>query len=161
MDLRSQVNELIMMLEHPKVFITNYFGQLMNHVDLETSKFIASNNLSMEQALEWNVAMISKLKESESECLLNIKKDFRFNDNLQTQIQNVIDRFKDEQSIDLEDLVYKSSTEAQQLLLDNKCYLIFDKECFQHLKIKCSNPNCTIICINDDVIRQNDLSHLK
>lgn len=162
-DLRNQVNDLATMLQHPRVFITNYFEQLMNRVDLETSKFIESNNVSIERVLEWNVTMITKLRESESERLANIKKSFKFEPKLQTEIQTVIDRFQNQydQSIELKDLVYISSINAERVLLGNKSFLVLENEFLQHLKIKSDSPNCTVICINGDVIRQNDLAHLR
>ena len=152
--LTKQFDELLIILQSPRLFITNYFASLINQLDRCSASI--SNDL------------IDKIEEAEHEHLTNFPTELKFDLNFKNQMLETIANYKtifseqilsDNEIKKIKDWIYKSLIEIQRILL-NKSILIIDKNEIGFNLNDCIERHF-VICVKNESIGQKGSKYLK
>ena len=152
-ELKKRIEELKLILLIPKVFINKYFGDLINQLYVNSTRFeletlkehsklrIESRVKKISEILNWKQKIFNELKKTEEGLLSRITPEFKLDDDLTIKIQNIIEIFEDEQNLfsieecnDFEDKVYKYSLQMKEQLLGNQCFIVLSEATIQNIK---------------------------
>ena len=91
--IKNQVENLKLMLLSPKLFITKYFDELINQVDIETIKYQIErkDDVVIENCRQF---IIDELKKAENESFNRITPEFKLNDELKLTAENFVQNYE-------------------------------------------------------------------
>lgn len=184
--LKSEIKKLTFALKNPRIFVTDYFAELINQLDQETYHYIdkiekSSNNYKKNtisncigETLQLNSTMIEVVKEKEQEILSNITESYKFEEKFESEMYQAIETYQeifkgskiDSQTLnDLGNSIYTSFNEIKQILFSNQCFLLLDKEILMELKKTFNHkirvyPCCNLIFIANGIIGERGLKRL-
>lgn len=138
-ELQSQVEDLKLMLLEPKLFVKNYFGDLINQFDIQITKFEIEKNKQIKEIKNWREPVVEQFQKTESEILANITSEFKLDYNLTVQAENFIKVIEEklgnkQYSLSLEDFkelenkVYEHSLEIKLSIMGNQCFMVLNDE---------------------------------
>lgn len=180
--LKFQVDELKLMLNCPRIFITKYFERLRNQLDLEITDYLIStddSNFKNERISENDhyLTAVEKLIKKEKKCLKYVHENFKYDTAFEKKIIEDIKEYETtlaNQNLfthSLKDSIYKRSIEIQRILFRHECFIILNKDILTKMKIfdfgpQQSNKNvfhecCILIEIENDVIGERGIDYLK
>lgn len=137
-DTKRQVEDLQLMLMHPKLFIDEYFGDLTNQLIIKILKFELEETektteycKQMNQVENWTQSMITYLDEAKAHYLSKITSSFKIDIELENRVQRVIERYHncvEKTNDELKKELYKYYLQMKYIILDNDCFLILDED---------------------------------
>ena len=115
--IKNQVENLKLMLLSPKLFITKYFDELINQVDIETIKYQIERKADV--VIEnYRQFIIGELKKAENESLNRIRPEFKLNDELKLTAENFVQNY--ENFNDLKHDLHETSIEMKKIIMGNR-----------------------------------------
>lgn len=154
-DLKSQIEDLKLILLDPKLFIIKYFEDLTNQLDIRTTEFEIKENSSenIDKVNDWRQRIIDKLKQAELKLLNRITVKFKPDLNMREQSENLIKLFDEEfnnndyafeKFNEFKKKVNDYSYQMQQKLMGNQCFLVLTNKDI----IKCGSIDSPDFCRN-------------
>lgn len=131
-DLRRGLNDLKLACQNPRVYLSNYFTEFRNKIDLECQVFLKKEtNLESKrysQALEYQDSIINQVNAFEKACCNNIPKNQLNSDlsmkleakisNIESKLENY-DKLKEDRVYEIFELVLNGLTMVQTELFKN------------------------------------------
>ena len=135
--LRFQIDDLKLMLLDPKLYINKYFDDIINQLDIQTTKYQneeATDSKEIYNCVEnWRQLIIEELKKAENEFLNRITPEFKLNDDLKLKAENILQKFIGELDCDVlllenYDSLYETSFDIKRHIMNNQCFVILNEE---------------------------------
>ena len=135
--LRFQIDDLKLMLLDPKLYINKYFDDIINQLDIQTTKYQneeATDSKEIYNCVEnWRQLIIEELKKAENEFLNRITPEFKLNDDLKLKAENILQKFIGELDCDVlllenYDSLYETSLDIKRHIMNNQCFVILNEE---------------------------------
>lgn len=126
--LETVLSELKSAVNSPKVYLTTYFEDIRNQIDVGCQIYLNRRDLATtakEQAIQQQQEMINEVDLFEKQCLSNLQKiprDFRDLEELESRLENRNSLKK------LEKDIYSRLHETKKLIFMNKGILYFDRK---------------------------------
>lgn len=153
-DLCAEIEDLELVLLSPKLFIKKYFEDLINLLDIQTTKIDMqqnkrikvsdgkSNKISasyVEELENWRQSIVKELEKVESDLLVKITPEFKIDTNLKAQAEDLIKIFKkqdgnEKKYNDLEPIINECSYRIKRHVMDNQCFLVLSQEMVKKIK---------------------------
>lgn len=143
-ELKSQVEDLKLMLLEPKLYVKKYFEDLINQLDLQTTKFQiekdrdrneVSTNI-IEESENWRQLMLEQLGTEECKLLNKLSSNYQLDFDLSTQAHNIIELITQvdssqnvlslEEYDELEKKVYDYSYQIKINIMSNQCFVVLN-----------------------------------
>lgn len=146
-ELKSQVEDLKLMLLEPKLYVKKYFEDLINQLDIQTIKFkikketgdSKDNSSKINEDVEnWRQLIKKELEQEELELLNKLTSEFKIDAELTQQAENIIKQITEEFSSEnhvvsvdrlnkLEEKVYGYSIQIKRNIMSNRCFVVLSK----------------------------------
>lgn len=139
-ELKSPVEALKLLLLSPKLYVTEYFNDLVNQLDIGTTKFqIAVNEKKEKKLLEaadiWRQQIIEEFEKEKKNLMNKLESEYKLDFEMKQQVQNIIKLISEEISSeqknlsfkeidDLDKKIYEYSLEMKRKIMDNRCYMV-------------------------------------
>ena len=110
-ELNSLIADLKLILYEPRVYCNQYFEDLINQLDIQTTKFeieerkiniedskSANENMKklIDDAKKWSYCIVEQLEQAKSKLLTKISSENNPNLNKIVQVENIIKKFETE-----------------------------------------------------------------
>ena len=143
--LRTEVDDLKLMLMSPKLFIIKYFDDLINLLDIRTTEAELKGKLPIIKINDWRQLIVDELKQAESESLSKITSDFKLDIELKEKAENLIKIFSEDfnnqqnnipakKCNELENKVYEVTVKMQQEMMRNNFFMILKKKSTRNIR---------------------------
>lgn len=170
--LQSNLNELKLALNSPRIFLANFFNELCSQIDVECELFLQENSKNEQkssQAIDLQNQQIDQVKAFEKSCLSNIA-DTQLDESLSKRIAQIISKIESE--IDLEsakdqpnsqfiavndELVQSHLVEIQKYLFNNRSIWFFSRRFSQKHYIHKYSSFGYLTIIMDEFLSQKSL----
>lgn len=134
-ELQKKVDDLKIMLLEPKLFIKDYFGDLINELDIRTTKFINGENKCDESIVNgaevWREQMVEQLENEETELLNKVSLEFKLDLDFKEQVENLSNDLVNlslEEYNELEKRLYDYSFRMKRDIIGNQCFVVLCDE---------------------------------
>lgn len=134
-DLKKEFEDLKLMLDFPKLYLSNYFTNLRNEVD-----FLFVDKQEKKFKTIWS-KMTRKIDEFEKDCSSRLSDDC-FDGHLKIQFKSIlekidveitnldpIDSYSKFRADDFKELIIKEKTQLGRVIFSNKSIMLIDKNC--------------------------------
>lgn len=135
LELKSRVEYLELMMITPKIFIENYFGDLMNQLDVNTLKIEIENEKKNDgnEKETWGKLMLTYLEEAKVHYFTKIASSYKIDSQLENRVRTVIEDFKkhsknQENITELADVIYECFLQMKKAILDHDCFVVLSED---------------------------------
>ena len=150
-ELKSEIEDLKLMLLDPKLFINKYIDDLINQIDIQSTEYEIKANekikkvttdyevlINIDKFNDWRQRMVEEIRQAELKLLSRITPEYKLNIEefqikaFKEDYNNENHNVTSEKYNELKKRVYEYSYLMKQDVMENQCFVVLNQEMTYH-----------------------------
>ena len=166
--IKGELASLNLIAETPRLYVSNFFSNLRNEIDLSCASFICGNEAEMNDAPRAQEIMINKVNFYEEKCLDELRIDSETCKYLEKIIETIKERLNDTVWIEvyakasdvseLDKMAYETLCKIEKRLFLGRSFVFLKKNLFQNCEIETFGK---LLIVQDEFIGKRAIQKLQ